>query len=300
MREKDRRRQIDKRNARVRRRRAERAAESPEEAAARRAKDAELKRFRRSSLSRPNGARALSDRVSKQVGAIAKYVRDKQQDFTISRCFNPTTLKWTTFLQFSDLSKLLCPASMMGDSIIDWHCSAVAEGLGIDRSKIRLLATSTTNLMFAGANNDRIRYDHLSKKERRVTEPKSILEFSKLIYPLCIRKHWVVVAIEPREKTIKVYDSLQNSPCRIKEIQFRFDEYIADQSDGKEVFKTIQVNVPQQSNSIDCGVFVADRVACLLGANDGKPICVDEDGVMEYRARMYWAATECMHMHTRL
>ena len=296
-----RRRQLDKRNERVRRQRAARAAACPEEAAKLRAKEAERQRFKRLSLRRPHAARSLDDRVSEQAKALARFIEDEREDFTVSRCYNPTTLKWSTFLLFTDMNRILSRERMLTDSIIDWHGSAVAEGTGVDRSSIRLMACSTAALMFGGQDNfERIRYDHLSRKERKVSEPKSALEFSKLIFPVCIREHWVTVSVEPPTKTVYVFDSLQNNPARFKDIRLRFDRYIKHQGGGRQKFKTIQVEVPQQSNSIDCGVYVADRIAALLGANDGQPTCTDQATVFKYRARMYLAASQSMHMHPKL
>ena len=295
-----RRRKLDKRNARVRRKRAEQAAANPEQAAERRAKEAERRRFTRSALKRPNAARQVGDRASEQIEALARFITDNSVDFTASRCFNPTTLKWTTFLMFSDLGRILSRERMFTDSIIDWHCSAVAEGLGVDPSSTRLMACSTAALMFAGDNYERIRYDHLSRKERRLAEPKSALEFSRLIFPVCIREHWVAVSVEPPTKTVLVFDSLQNSPARFKDIRLRFDRYIRHQGGGRTRYKTVQAEAPQQTNSIDCGVYVADRVAALMGANGGEVTCVDEESVMNYRSRMYIAASQCMHMHATL
>lgn len=296
-----RRRRLDKRNDRTRRRRAELALTCPEEATKRRAKDAERKRFKRSAARRPHATRHLDDRALEQVEALSKYIATgKSEDFTASRCFNPTTLKWTTFLAFSDMERILSREQMFTDSIIDWHCSAVGEGLGVDRSEIRLMSCSTASLMFAAASNyERVRYDHLSKRERALSNPKSALEFSKLIFPVCIREHWVAVSVEPPTKTVQVFDSLQNNRARLKDIRTRFDRYIKTQGGGRTKYKTVQPKIPQQTNSIDCGVFVVDRIAALMGANDGEVMCVDQATVYHYRARMYLAALECMHMHIK-
>ena len=296
-----RRRRLDKRNERVRRQRAARAAARPEEVAKQRAKDAERQRFKRSAMRRPHAARSFDDRVFEQAEALARFIGDEEEDFTVTRCFNPTTQKWTTFLTFTDMERILSRERMLTDSIIDWHGSAVAEGTGVDRSQIRLMPCSTATMMFAGNDNyERIRYDHLSRKEKRATEPKSALEFSKLVFPVCIREHWVAVSVEPPTKTVYVFDSLQNNPGRFKDIRLRFDRYIKHQGGGRQKFKAIQVEVPQQANSIDCGVFVADRVAALLGANEGQPLCTDQATVFIYRARMYIAASQSMHMHPKL
>ena len=286
---------MDKRNERVRRRRAEKAASNPEQAAERRSKEAERKRLRRTALQRPHAGRQLNVRGKEQVIGLATYIRDKK-DFTVARCFNPTTLKWTSLLMFSDLERMISAELMFTDSIIDWHCSAVAEGLGVDRSSVRLMSCATTNMLFNGQNNfERVRYDHLSKTEKKESNPKSALAFDKLVFPVCIREHWVAVSVEPPSRTVKVYDSLQNNPKRLQSLRKVFDQYIQDQGNQGRKYKTVQVAVPQQNNSIDCGVYMADRIAALLGCNGGAAICQNQTTVYQYRAKMFFAATERMH-----
>lgn len=283
-----------KRNESVRRRRAARALESPHEEALRRAKDAARKRSKRSALRRPHASRPPTPKQLEKVQPLTAFIQDKT-DFKITPCFNPTISKCTNYLTFRDVMLLADRKKWLTDSIIDWHGTAVAAGLGVDRNKVRLISCSTTNILFSSKNVERIKYDHLSKEERKLSPPPSAVEFSYLVFPVCLNRHWLAVSIQPPNRNILVYDTLKNNrAARLKIVRDLFTAYIHDQSLQTERYTTKQINVPDQSNSDDCGVYVADRVAALLGANDGEPTCLDDNSVCEYRARMFTAAGQTM------
>ena len=289
----------DRRNERVRRRRAELAASCPVEVAKRKAKDAARKRLKRSALRCPHASRELDDTEADQVEALTTYIHS-EENFTVAKRRNPTTDKLSTFLSFRDMQRLLDRREMLTDSILDWHCAVVAQGLGVDRSKVRLMGSATAQIMLGEYNFDRIKHDHMSKTETKNDKPTSVLDFEKVVFPVCINEHWVVVSLEPQAKRIYLYDSLQNNTNRFKRLRSLFLRYARDHGSDRYSFRFMQEEVVQQNNSIDCGVYVADRIAAILGANGGQPTCVDDLTVSTYRARMYLAALKIFLLQDKI
>lgn len=284
-----------KRNERERRQRQLRAQNSPVEEAHRRAKDAERKRRERLASNRPNAARLHSARQLEQLDSLATFIR-KRIDFTVARCYNRTIGKETNFLTYRDFQILQNRTQWLTDSIIDWHACAVADGLRIDRSKTRIMSCSTSTLLLGG-HFENTKQCHLSKEEKRLSSPPSVPNFSKLVFPVCIDYHWVAVEILPIQKKVHVYDSMQNNPARFRRLRDTFLSYIRHNSSTTVRYVTTLIPVPQQTNSDDCGVYVADRIAAILGANNGKASCHDQSSVSLYRSKMLLAAGETIFMN---
>ncbi|KAM0788029.1 hypothetical protein ACM66B_006228 [Microbotryomycetes sp. NB124-2] len=113
------------------------------------------------------------------------------------------------------------------------------------------------------------------KKVKRWTKRVDLFAKDIVIVPINHgNAHWVCSAINVRDKRIEYYDSLNGTnPAVFK----RLRDYIAEEHrvkkgtelDLSDWIDYTDENVPQQSNSSDCGVFTAQFMECLSREVEG-------------------------------
>jgi sentrin-specific protease 1 len=135
------------------------------------------------------------------------------------------------------------------------------------------------------------------------SEPKKLV-----ILPMHVHdNHWVMCTINPSQRVIRYYDSMRFNAQEVKGfmdlvLEFVWREYCKfypvdslDVSAG--TFKLswthkIREDVPRQSNSIDCGVFMCQNARCVMEEYDKKKSrdlseIYDQNAIPDIRKEMY-------------
>jgi hypothetical protein len=115
---------------------------------------------------------------------------------------------------------------------------------------------------------------------------KQYLDANVLLYPICHKGHWRLLAVKPKERTIEYLDSLGWNGDEFIETM---KEYLA--SELKEHYVEEEWTVlkkqrsSQQLNGSDCGVFtVLNSLALLRGEETNRVLACD--GMLEARKRI--------------
>ena len=261
----------------------------------RRAKDAARKRKKRASLNRLHASRSLTPRLEKHVAGLSRAMSSATaEQFSLANTYNCTLKKFVSVLTFADLSLLMKSHSWLTDTVLDWHSASVAESASVDRSKVRLMNSSTFQILCASKNPGRVEDDHLSKQEARQRPKPGIQEFTLLIFPVCLDEHWLVVSVEPLQRRVSIYDSkVGTGKARFHKLERLFLAYT--DHFGQQDYVVTSVEAYQQTTGYDCGVIAADRIAALLGANSGRILCTDSVTTAQYRARMLLSALNTIY-----
>ena len=97
-----------------------------------------------------------------------------------------------------------------------------------------------------------------------------LFEMDIVFFPIHIasNNHWALIVVEPKNKHVGYYDSLhRNGTDLMKKIrnffQYRFRKQTGTTSADSEWTLLNEPNVPQQTNGIDCGVFVCQMAERL-------------------------------------
>ena len=93
---------------------------------------------------------------------------------------------------------------------------------------------------------------------------KDVPDFFNLqlvLFPLVIEHHWILLTVSPTTKTIVYYDSRFNPGVKHREKLFRYLTALHKSLTQKELVRrewtsVDQHDIPRQTNSHDCGVFV--------------------------------------------
>ena len=212
---------------------------------------------------------------------------------------NPRTREQSVQITLDHLPRLQS-GKWLNQTLIDWYLFFVTSDkpdclpLGTDFSR-RLMADP--NL---GAGPMSV-IDH-----HRPTDMRGVLrgdDFCALENPRVIvapvnveGNHWALVAIFPKDRNIRFYDSLASGPVgssSSRAIMRQFFEWVMlhEQRRGGTMYGWEPVYVqglPRQTNSWDCGVHVCDYVQMLAstGTDESKLLCTDEKEADKFRAKM--------------
>ncbi|KAI3382861.1 hypothetical protein SNEBB_005430 [Seison nebaliae] len=124
---------------------------------------------------------------------------------------------------------------------------------------------------------------------RRWTRRINVFKFDIIIVPLHLHVHWVLAIIDNRIKTIKIYDSFSGDNTKAGQLLFQYlisemkDKLKTDLNKDEWKVHIYPKDVPQQSNSYDCGVFLCKNADFL--ARDAKLI-FNQDHIPYFRTRM--------------
>jgi len=98
-----------------------------------------------------------------------------------------------------------------------------------------------------------------------------LLNYSKILIPTHIYKHWVLIVTEIKEKKIVCYDSLNNYNTILEKIEklktFLDQKYFMQQEDHSSSSSIIEIcsgESPKQDNTSDCGVFTCINAAYIV------------------------------------
>ena len=118
---------------------------------------------------------------------------------------------------------------MLNEDIIDWYASTVAVRLNVDRNKTRVVSAAASQMIMRG-QPVRAQQQHLDTTEKKLVPWKTIFEFELLIYPVCWKAHWIIVALHPSQQLLCVFDSMQGNSEYPSEMAYtamkQFDGYI--------------------------------------------------------------------------
>ena len=123
-------------------------------------------------------------------------------------------------------------------------------------------------------------------------------EVDKVFVPICFDLHWTLAVINFKNKRLEYYDSLGGERV-MNNLQMDYLRYLKtymlwesrelnisfDWGDGWEMKNTVDsVNVPQQANMIDCGVFICKYAD--YGSQD-LPFSFSQVDIENIRYRMF-------------
>uniref|UniRef100_A0A8C5GBC4 Ubiquitin-like protease family profile domain-containing protein n=1 Tax=Gouania willdenowi TaxID=441366 RepID=A0A8C5GBC4_GOUWI len=121
---------------------------------------------------------------------------------------------------------------------------------------------------------------------KRWTKKVDLFSKDLLLVPVHLQVHWCLVTVDMSLKKISLYDS--------RGIAFHENilRYLMTEAKEKHQisFKDGWMNVPQQKNSNDCGVFILEYSRCF-GLN--KPLHFTQNDVPKIRKRIYRELCEC-------
>ncbi|NXS58068.1 SENP2 protease, partial [Brachypteracias leptosomus] len=127
---------------------------------------------------------------------------------------------------------------------------------------------------------------------RRWTRGTDLFKHHFILVPIHLRVHWALVAIDMRKKTIKYYDSLGGNGDEICKTLW---QYLQEESREKRNVELVisewtlhsmkPQEIPQQSNSSDCGVFICRYADCIIR---DLPITFTQKHMPYFRRKMVW------------
>ena len=186
--------------------------------------------------------------------------------------------------------KRLAPGQWLNDEVIDTylkvmriHCNKNIEGNSGER-----IWTMNTNLL------NKLYWDEKKYKFKNVKTWKKnvcsgdIFGADVIFVPVNVRNcHWVLAEIHLKLKVITVYDSLEGNNKDTMELLLM---YLSDEhKDTKKIdidvtaWRFVQPkkeDIPNQTNGIDCGVFVCMNMFLLA---NGFPLLLDHTDVLLFR-----------------
>ncbi|KAI1076516.1 cysteine proteinase [Whalleya microplaca] len=86
--------------------------------------------------------------------------------------------------------------------------------------------------------------------------PANFLDIDTVLLPVNENSHWTVVVIRPSRRTVAYVDSFQTSGNRHLQYAYTWIESFLKTKYVASEWKTVHYNVPSQTNSYDCGMFV--------------------------------------------
>ncbi len=137
-------------------------------------------------------------------------------------------------------------------------------------------------------------YTNLAAKKQTVTrwsKKKNLnglkfLDGKLVLFPICEKSHWRLVAIKPQERRIEYYDSMGNGGERYTRLARDYlqmelgEHYIAS-----EWHVDLEQKSSRQKNGSDCGVFTVLNALVLLRNDDHKRV-LSTTGMEEARKRI--------------
>ncbi|CAN8014827.1 hypothetical protein HPB47_024207 [Ixodes persulcatus] len=209
-------------------------------------------------LHRPNhGAQLNGDDVQVVGGTDEDSLRDRVRS-TIRRSRHDPQRVLTRKLGYSvtvsDLRTLL-GTNWLNDVVIDFYMGLIAERASLDQGGMRVHAV-TTHFINVLRNRG---YDAV----RRWTEGVDLFDIDLMLVPVHDQDHWSLVALWMQQRMFSLYDSMgrENKPCYRTLMDYLRNEHRDKkrrplvEPDGGWVCQFAK-NIPMQSNTHDCGVFV--------------------------------------------
>lgn len=129
------------------------------------------------------------------------------------------------------------------------------------------------------------------KNVKRWSKKFDVFAMDKVFIPVNISNtHWALLVIYVQRKRIHYYDSLNGSGKRYMKAA---KQWIVDEAKDKKMIKNYDVtdwilvdrepNVPQQRNSVDCGVFTT---VCADFVSDDLPLDYSQENMPFFRRKI--------------
>lgn len=123
------------------------------------------------------------------------------------------------------------------------------------------------------------------------------LNFDILLIPICESEHWRLVTVDMRMQSIRYFDSYLNIPILAEHYleqylmkMLNFLNYQSQRENGialnlKEWSLEIPDNIPEQTNSFDCGVFVCQFAEFI---SRDSPLNFEQKHMKYFRRKMLY------------
>mmetsp|Transcript_4881 Transcript_4881/g.10776 ORF Transcript_4881/g.10776 Transcript_4881/m.10776 type:complete len:425 (-) Transcript_4881:19-1293(-) len=185
----------------------------------------------------------------------------------------------------------LLPSTWLNDEVVNFYCKLLQERCD------RAAGSSTpscwfTNTFFWGKLSGEGGRSYSYKDVKRWTVRAKVDIFTKdfVIFPINVNSmHWTCGAINLRDKCFYYLDSMdQSPPSTFVPFLRRYlnDEHLARKGtplEGVDSWCRVHIEVPQQSNGYDCGVFTCCFAECLAS---GAGFAFDQDDIHDMRLRL--------------
>ena len=171
-------------------------------------------------------------------------------------------------LSAHDFKTLIPPSAWLNDNIIQGALAYLAHhindsaGVVFKRDPPKCIALSPLFWNYLQTGNTFTR--RLSRTWGLT--PRNFLSVDTILLPINHGNHWTVVVVCPSARTVAYVDSFHGRGQEHLETAFRFIQTVVGEAFVAEEWRTLVHNVPRQTNSYDCGVFViANSVFLALG-----------------------------------
>lgn len=111
------------------------------------------------------------------------------------------------------------------------------------------------------------------------------LDAKLVLYPICDRGHWRLLAVKPQERTIQYFDSLGLDGETYIETLMEYLEMELEDHFTADEWTVIEGRSTQQVNGSDCGVFTLLNALALLRGEDSNRV-IACDGMIDARERI--------------
>ncbi|RYO74197.1 hypothetical protein DL764_010951 [Monosporascus ibericus] len=171
-----------------------------------------------------------------------------------------------------DFAKLVPNSAWLNDNIIQAILALLAHEIN-DSAGVVLKKNAPKCVALSPLYWQHISTKGASGSDRRLKRtwgatPENFFEIDTFLLPINHGSHWTVIVIRPSRRTIAYVDSFHSRGSRELGTAFNFLKGFLGSRYKEDEWQTVQYNVPKQTNSYDCGMFViTNSIYLALGVD---------------------------------
>lgn len=163
---------------------------------------------------------------------------------------------------------------LLNDNLVDFYLNLLCYKKS-EKSEIKYFSMSS---FYFTSYFDSIKNPSIQKLKETSNwlSNKSLFDYALILVPICHKMHWSLLTIDPKANTLRHYDSNQSN-C-LKETKLFFDhclDLINNESKKSSKIFTRKnwkceslSGIPQQTNGVDCGVFLCQYAKLILESSN--------------------------------
>lgn len=203
-------------------------------------------------------------------------------------------------LKRNQVTECLADGKQLNDEAINLYLTMLQLKAREDGKQIHVFSTFFFTKLSPASG--RYSFANVERWGRRLSV--NILLHDMVLVPIHIHdmEHWCLGCINIKQRKIELYDSLWNhdTPCTwILEVLRRYVQDEAKRTGNEKVLGDIQSwgliqvdTLPQQTNAIDCGVFVLEFARRLINS---ASMCFSQKDIPAIRRDIRFATTVILH-----